>query len=162
MGHLRRVLESLGLEEVTTYLQSGNATFSADRSDRSHLKQRIEGAIVAELGLDVPLILTTGPELADVIEGCPYRTEGDADPTTVHVTFLDPMPPESTWSKIEPKPVGREHMAVGPGVLYMHLPDGMGRATLPAVTAKATRDVVATTRNWRTVLRLSEMLDDRG
>jgi uncharacterized protein (DUF1697 family) len=48
---------------------------------------------------------------------------------------------------------------VGEGVVYMHLPEGMGRAKLPVRLAKATSDVVATTRNWRTVANLAGMVE---
>lgn len=159
MADLRRVVESLGFDEVATYLQSGNVTFGADEPDREDLRKRLEQAIAARFGFEAPLILVSGPELTTVIEACPYRVEGDADPTKVHVTFFEPMPPNDALSKIQTASASPEEMAIGNGVVYMHLPNGMGRAILPGLVARATSKVVATTRNWRTVLALSEMLD---
>lgn len=158
MADLRRVLESLGMTEVSTYLQSGNAVFATERGDTDRLKEGTEQAIAEEFGFEVLVVLVTARQLAAVIACCPYRAQADADPTKVHVTFLEPMPPGEEWSKIDPAAVTPEEMAVGPGVVYMHLPSGMGRAVLPDLVAKRTARVTATTRNWRTVMALAELL----
>jgi uncharacterized protein (DUF1697 family) len=46
------------------------------------------------------------------------------------------------------------------GDVYMHLPDGMGRARLPLLIERSTKrtGIVGTTRNWNTVERLLAML----
>jgi uncharacterized protein (DUF1697 family) len=51
--------------------------------------------------------------------------------------------------------VAPEEMTLVGRDLYLHLPDGMGRAKLPPALGKAM--VPATARNWRTVTRLLEM-----
>ena len=160
MADLRRLLSDLGLDEVATYLQSGNAVFATDRADRVALSEEIEQALSDEFGFDVPTILRSGPEIEAVIVACPYRALADADPTKVHVTFLEPMPPTPTWTRVEAERFAPEEMAQGDGVLYMHLPEGMGRASLPVAVARVTSDVVATTRNWRTVVNLATMLGE--
>lgn len=158
MADLRRILESEGMEDVATYLQSGNAVFAAGRQTRDRVRQKVERVLLAEFGFEVPVVLVTGPELAAVIGACPYRKEGDDDPTKVHVTFVEPMPPADVIAQIDVEAVAPEQLALGPGVFYMHLPNGMGRAVLPDLLARQTTTVTATTRNWRTVLALAEML----
>jgi len=158
MANLRRVLATEGADDISTYLQSGNAVFTIGESDRDVLRGKLEAAIGAEFGFDVPVVLVTADELADVIAVCPYRVQADADPTKVHVTFFDPMPSDEAWSGIDLAAVAPEELAMGPGVLYMRLPSGMGRAVLPGLLAKATSEVTATTRNWRTVIKLADIL----
>ena len=158
MADLRRVLEGEGMESVATYLQSGNAVFETGRQGRDKVKQRIESVIATEFGFDVPVVLVTGDDLAAVIDACPYRKEADADPTKVHVTFVEPMPPDAQIADLDLEAVAPEHFTVDSGVIYMHLPNGMGRAALPDLLAKKLAKVTATTRNWRTVLALSKML----
>lgn len=159
MADLRKLLTDLGFEDVATYLQSGNAVFeSADSAGKT--RDRVEEALAAAYGFDVPTLVRTGPEMRAVIEGCPYRDAADADPTKVHVTFLDPMPPADSWDSVDLASVAPEEMAVGDEVVYLHLPNGMGRAKLPDLLGRAgPKDVVATTRNWRTVLALADMLE---
>lgn len=158
MADLRRVLESEGMEDVATYLQSGNAVFTTGRQSRVKVRQEVEKVIAAEFGFEVPVVLVTGPELSSVIDACPYRKEADEDPTKVHVTFVEPMPPAGMIAEIDLETVVPEDLALGPGVIYMHLPNGMGRAVLPDLVARKTTTVTATTRNWRTVLALAEMV----
>lgn len=158
MADLRRLLSDLGLDDVATYLQSGNAVFSTDRADRAALTGEIERALADQFGFEVPTTLRTGTEIEAVIEACPYRAQADADPTKVQVTFLEPMPPTAIWAELEAERFGPEEMTPGDGVLYMHLPEGMGRAKLPEAVARATAGVLATTRNWRTVVNLATLL----
>ena len=158
MADLRRLLVSEGMEDVATYLQSGNAVFTTARASRDKVRQKVEWVLHAEFGFEVPVVLVTGAELSAVIEACPYRKEGDEDPTKVHVTFVEPMPSADVIAQIDLAAVAPEHLSLGPGVFYMHLPHGMGRAVLPDLLARQTTTVTATTRNWRTVLALAEML----
>jgi uncharacterized protein (DUF1697 family) len=45
MAELRSVLSSTGLEDVTTYIQSGNVVFRSPTTGTPELATRIEGAI---------------------------------------------------------------------------------------------------------------------
>ncbi|MGW2995759.1 DUF1697 domain-containing protein, partial [Streptomyces sp. NPDC001193] len=47
MAELREVLEGLGLTEVRTYLQSGNAVFTSPEKDPAALARELEWAIEA-------------------------------------------------------------------------------------------------------------------
>jgi uncharacterized protein (DUF1697 family) len=152
MPALRQTLERIGLEAVETYVQSGNAVFATTRP-RDGLRAEIEDALAAEFGFEVPAILRTGGEMAHVVAACPYRDAADLDPTKVHATFFDTAPPH--WPDADPG--SAESYTVGDGVLYMHLPGGMGRARLPTLVERAAKGVTTTTRNWRTVVSLAEL-----
>jgi uncharacterized protein (DUF1697 family) len=159
MADLRRLFTNIGFDGVATYLQSGNAVFATERTDRVGLTDEIEKALLAEFRFEVPTILRTGPEMRSVIDSCPYFVQADADPTKVHFNFLEPMPPTAIWDDIEANRFAPEEMAPGEDVLYMHLPGGMGRAKLPDAVARATPGIKSTTRNWRTVVSLAGMLE---
>ncbi len=156
MADLRRVLESSGLEEVETYLRSGNVVFDSKENDRSLLLDRLEGLLAAEFGFDIPMVVVTAEELSRVVDANPYAGPAAADPTKVHVTFLEPMPAPTAWRDVKAQNFGEERFEVGETWIYLHLPNGMGRASLPAALDRAIGDAVATTRNWRTVLRVAQ------
>jgi uncharacterized protein (DUF1697 family) len=158
MTALRRLLEGLGMADVATYLQSGNVVFTTDQTDREAVSRLLYKAIGAEFGFEIPVIVRDEVEMAAVVEACPYRAQADADPTRVHVTFVEPMPAGKTWSGLDPARYAPESHTLGVGVIYMLLPSGIGRAKLPIALARLTKDVVATTRNWRTVVNLAGML----
>jgi uncharacterized protein (DUF1697 family) len=63
MADLRMCFEDLGLRNVGTVIQSGNAYFDAGRGSRAALVARIEAAIGSRFGFEVPTILRTCEEV---------------------------------------------------------------------------------------------------
>jgi uncharacterized protein (DUF1697 family) len=163
MADLREALEGLGFGGVATYLQSGNAVFESDSSDRAGLAGEIGALLADRFGFEVPVILRTADEMEALVELCPYPEQADADPAKVHVMFLEPMPDPKVWDGLDLERHRPEGFTPGDRALYLLLPHGMGRATLPAVLEKVVLPSVATTRNWRTVVNLARMVaGDRG
>jgi uncharacterized protein (DUF1697 family) len=145
MADLRELLASLGYEDVQTYVQSGNAVF---RSGSKPDVKRIE----AELGQDIAVLIRTAKEMTAVVEGNPFLA-GGADPSHLHVTFLDGTPKGS----IEPPAGASEQIAIAGREAYLHFPDGYGRTKLTNAAFEKKLSVRATTRNWRTVTTLAEL-----
>ena len=71
MKDLRGLLEQIGFQSVTTYIQSGNIIFQAnERADA--VQAKIEQEISNKYGFSVPVIVRTGMEFSDMIRNCPY------------------------------------------------------------------------------------------
>ena len=85
MAVLRAVVESLGHADVQTYLQSGNVVFTPARGTRRELGPALARALRDETGLDVPVLVRTGRDLAKLVDANPYPVD---DPTKVVVAFL--------------------------------------------------------------------------
>ena len=102
MAVLRESLATLGYEDVRTYLQSGNAVFSAPGTEPSRLAPVIATALRERLGIDIPTAVLTAAELAAVVKANPFVAEA-ADPTRVVVSFLgSPVPPRSRRRSTSP------------------------------------------------------------
>jgi uncharacterized protein (DUF1697 family) len=71
MKTLRTTFERLGLDDVTTYINSGNVVFSTGRVNRKDLIARIERAIAKDVGFPVAVTLRTGKELAALLDAVP-------------------------------------------------------------------------------------------
>ena len=149
MADLRRLLEGLGYEDVSTVLQSGNAVFEAAKAE----PERIEQAIEAELGFDVRVLMRTHAELQEVVDGNPFGAAVERDAKNVHVWFLD----RSVEPNVDPEVIAPEEIAPGPKVLYVCYPNGMGRSTLSRHVNEKTLGVTATARNWNTVVKLLDL-----
>jgi len=65
MPQLRKLLEAAGFDDVRTYVQSGNIVLSTRRQPAS-TAAACEKLIEAELGLDIPVVVRTRDELAEV------------------------------------------------------------------------------------------------
>lgn len=158
MSELREAVGMAGHPEVRTYLQSGNLVLAAD--DRpAEVAKRIRDVIQESFGLQTAVVVRNEGELRSVIDANPFPGAAADDPTKVHVTFLEPMPPAAAWETVEKDSFRPDEFQVGEGVVYLHLPDGMARTKLPGALERATADSASTTRNWRTVTKLAEMLE---
>lgn len=158
MADLRQVLATEGYGEVKTHLRSGNVVFASDEP-AGLLGDSLRETISSEFGMDVAVVVRTAEQMQAIVDSCSYLAAAEEDPKKIHVTFLDPMPERGVWADVDPDAYAPGEYAVGEGVVYLHLPNGMARTKLPATVEKAARGCTATTRNWRTVTALLEMLE---
>jgi len=165
MADLRRMVASLGFGAVETYLQSGNVVFTG-AGTASGAARAIEARIAGDLGLDVPVIVRSKPQVARILRDNPYAGLG-VDPRTVHVTFLAGPPDDRHRRELGAEaatsgPNGRfgddRFQPVGADV-FVYCPGGYGRTTLNNGYFERRAGRVATTRNWRTVSALAGMVD---
>jgi uncharacterized protein (DUF1697 family) len=153
MPALREVLTGLGHTDVQTYLQSGNAVFTAAEPEPAKVAAQIEERLTRDLGLTTEVILRTAAELQAVIEGNPFEV---GDPTKVSVWFLLAPPPAGWTEGLDLGSFAPEEMRQGARDIYLSLPDGTGRAKLPVALGRRLK-VPATMRNWRTVTNLRDL-----
>ena len=186
MTDLRSLLEGLGLTNVRTYLQSGNAVFDADDDEpAAALATAIETRIGRDIGPRVGVLVLPGEAMADIAASNPFL-EGAAtggstttDTSILHATFLFGSHGEAdfgeatesaycavykaAFTKLElPAADGEEAAFVGAPplatpVVYLKLPHGYGRSKLSNALFERKLGTAATTRNWRTVTALAEM-----
>jgi uncharacterized protein (DUF1697 family) len=180
MADLRALLEGLGLANVRTYLQSGNAVFDAgdNTEPASALATAIEMRIERDLGPRVGVLVLPGESIADVAGANPFL-EGGGDTGILHATFLFGPHGEAdfgeasdaaycavykaAFNRLElPADEGEEAAFVGAPplaapVIYLKLPHGYGRTKLNNGWFERKLGTAATTRNWRTVTALAAM-----
>jgi uncharacterized protein (DUF1697 family) len=153
MAELRSTLESLGLEDVTTYIQSGNVVCRSRTAGTPALASRIERRIRKDFGLDVAVLLRTPTELAKVVKSNPFVRAG-ADPAKLHVVFMDSVPTRKAVAGLDPERSARDEFELRGREIYLHLPNGFGRSKLTIDYFERRLGVRATARNWKTVNKL--------
>jgi len=86
MKSLKALLEELGLGDVTTYLNSGNAIFSSSLSgpDLTHL---LEDELERAFGEKIPILVKTSAEMIAIAESIPSEWGNDEDEQT-YVAYL--------------------------------------------------------------------------
>ena len=161
MRELVSLLENIGLRNVETYIQSGNAIFeSEEEEDGSLLSSRITAAIKESHGFEPYVLLLRPEELENVVESNPFP-EAEPEPKTLHVYFLASSPERPDLDALEGIKGDRERFVLKDGVFYLHAPDGLGRSKL-AAKAEKLLGVPATARNWRTVRKVMKMAKERS
>jgi len=157
MGRLRELLEALGLQDVRTHLQSGNAVFGSELA-QERLEHEIEQAISRELGMDVRVLVRSRDELAAVVDADPFQ-ETATDPSRYLVTFLSAAPSPQVVAGIDPADHEPDRFHLGRREIYLWCPNGLLASELPKAFSDKRLGVATTTRNWRTVTKLSELAD---
>ena|ERR1700728_3656055 len=147
MGELRSLFEALGCTEVSTFIQSGNVLFSSQGPIEPTQLQR---ALAKELLINTAVVLRTPRDLRAVVERNPYQ---HVDPSTLHVGFLAEKPSTVAIGGLETARFAPEECIAVRKELYLHLPNGMARAKLPAYLERRLK-IPITIRNWNTVTEL--------
>ncbi|ACZ43657.1 protein of unknown function DUF1697 [Thermobaculum terrenum ATCC BAA-798] len=157
MQGLAEIMLELGLRDVRTYIQSGNAIFRSDRASTGEIAEEISSAINERYGFAPRVIILTPEELREAVASNPYP-EAESAPTTLHLTFLSSVPEHPDLVKLERLRQAGERFTLRGRTFYFHAPNGVGRSKLFASIERAL-GVPGTARNWRTVCRLLEMVD---
>lgn len=161
MADLRELLEGLGYGEVRTHLQSGNAVFAAPGTPSpEHLAREIEGALAERVGPAAKVLVRTRSELARAIAANPLLEMAAGDHSRLLVTFLSHAPDREIIAELAPAEFEPDVFAIGEREIYVWYPDGVRATKLSNAFWERRLDVVASGRNWRTVTRLLEMMDE--
>ncbi|MFE7748527.1 DUF1697 domain-containing protein [Streptomyces sp. NPDC057428] len=161
MAELRTLLGELGHEDVATYLQSGNAVFRSATGDENTLAAGLERAIEKRFGFPVDCLVRSGAYLAGVADGCPFPA-AELEPKQLHVTYFDQHVDAARYAPLDAEAFRPEEFRLGERALYLYAPEGLGRSKLAVALGRPAlnRGLVATSRNWNTVVRLVEMTRD--
>ena len=158
MQRLRELFESMEFSDVRTYIQSGNVLFQAPVDDATTLAQAIEEQIGKELGVDTRAVLRTSTQLSDIVNAVPFAEQANVK-SKVHVTFLAAVPNFTMAAQLEASQFLPDRFAFGKREIYLDCPNGYGETRLNNAFWERRLKVVATTRSYKTVATLLEMVD---
>jgi uncharacterized protein (DUF1697 family) len=155
MKELVALLEDLDCRNVKTYIQSGNAVFESRERDTSLLSKRIGDGIRNRRGFEPHVLLLGIEEMERAIEENPFP-QAEADPKTLHVSFLASAPENPDLTMLENLKRDSERFALIDRFFYLHAPEGISRSKL-ATNAERLLGVSMTDRNWRTLCRVRDL-----
>ncbi len=158
MEALRRSFESLGYGRITTYLQSGNVVFVPPEDDPETTASHIAAKIREDFGWDVPVLVLTAEKLLAVASRNPLFKKPDIDPAFLHVTFLSSLPLSPDTPALALRCGPGERIVLDGDVVYLYCPGGYGNTKLSNTFLETKLGVKATTRNWKTVTQLLELV----
>src|ERR1700687_5354673 len=92
MEDLRRVVESLGLKNVRTFIASGNVLFETSQTNRDALTRKIEKQLLTAFGHEVPVVLQRIDELKYILRVGPFNKIKSSGYVMMCVTLLPAEP----------------------------------------------------------------------
>ncbi|MEJ7798454.1 MAG: DUF1697 domain-containing protein [Solirubrobacteraceae bacterium] len=157
MADLRALLTGLGLAEVSTLLQSGNAMFASDEQPQA-LARMLEQAIDDRFGMPVRCLIRTGPQLRAVLDAHPLADVA-TDGARMMALFLSDMPSAELLAAHELEAIEPGMIHVGDRVIYHWCPDGIIESFPLSAFVEKKLGVTVTARNWNTVTKLVAKLN---
>jgi len=155
MKDLRVLLESLGCENVQTYIQSGNCVFDSATTVSASISKRIRAAIADEFGFSPMVLSLTAAELSQAIKQNPYDTVNN-EPKCIHFFFLEKTAKNADLDALTTLKHPNEEFLLTKKVFYLFAPDGISRSKL-AAGAEAKLGVGTTARNYKSVAKLADL-----
>ncbi len=160
MADLRAGLESLGLREAKTYIQSGNAVFRSRDEDGVALSGKIADWIEENYHFRPRILILPGDALRRIAAANPFPA-GEENPKNLHLYFLAAPAKSADLKAMDALKSDTENYLLTDTAFYLHAPDGVGRSKL-ATQVERLLGVPATARNWRTISRILELAEELG
>ena len=157
MADLIKTFESIGFENVKTYLQSGNIIFEYNTVDEAKIAEEIKAKISEAFEFSVNVIIRTDDELENIVDNNPFVGKNGIALDKLHVTFLADIPDPEIISNLDINKDETERFEVINREVYLYCPNGYGRTKLTNDVFEKKLNTAATTRNWKTTNRLLEM-----
>jgi len=158
MAELRQVAGDLGWTKPETYIQSGNLLFEASGSG-AKLETALEAAIKQRLGLEIPVIVRSAADWPAYVAANPFPEAGEAETNRLMLLLSKQPPKPDSALAIQERAKNGERVRIAAGAIWIHYPDGAGTSKLTSALIDRLVGSPATARNWRTIIKLSDMLD---
>jgi uncharacterized protein (DUF1697 family) len=160
MDDLSKLYESLGFENIKSYIQSGNVVFQSDILDTTLLANQINDSIQNKYGFEVPVIVLNQSDWKIIAENNPFLERKGIDETKLHVTFLSQKPEVDLFEKLKDGNYKDDEFLVVDKSVYLYCPNGYGLTKLSNTFFENKLKVSATTRNWKTVNELLNIAEN--
>ncbi len=160
MSELREALGEMGLTDVQTYINSGNAVFRAPRQSRAELAKQLEAKLGRTFGLELKIVLLTHSQLSRVAGEAPRGFGAETDRCDV-IFLRAPLTVKRATAAMETKE-GVDRLWAGTGVVYF------ARLTERATSSRMGRVIgkpeyqSMTIRSWVTVTKLLALMERAG
>ncbi len=159
MDALKALYESLGLEQVQTFIQSGNVVFRTKDRAVAPLARRIEDAIEKKYGFRADVLCRTISELRSVVQRNPFAQRPDIHPGKLLVVFLSGNLDNEAREKLLQVKADPEELLADAAELYIYFPNGQARPKLSMAHVEKAHKKAWTGRNWNTVTKLLQIAE---
>ena len=157
MADLKECVESLGLENVSTFIASGNVLFDARSRDAAKLERAIESAVEKRFRLPVKVVVLDRAAYARIIKAIPKAWVGDQT-LRANVAFVRRgTDAKEVVRELEPDAAVEEVKAISGAILWATKRNAVNRSVMRKLIGGAAYKEL-TVRNLNTTLKLQELL----
>ncbi|WNH13503.1 DUF1697 domain-containing protein [Thalassobellus suaedae] len=159
MAELRELLSKSGLENVQTYIQSGNVIFQSSEKSIKALENNIQKSILDHFGFEVPVLVRTPKELKIIFDTCPFP---ETNKENSYFSILHVVPDVNLIIETQEIQYPNEEFVITDDCVYFYSPVGYGKAKCNNNFFERKLKVSVTTRNYKTMLKLLSLSTEIG
>jgi uncharacterized protein (DUF1697 family) len=160
MAELKACVEALGLDDVSTYIASGNVLFESSERDAAKLESKIERALEQKLELPVKVVVLDRTAYARVVKAVPKAWLRDGS-LRANVAFVRRgTDARRVVRELQPDPAVEEVKAINGAILWATKRDSLNRSAMRKLIGGAAYKEL-TVRNLNTTLKLHDLLAAR-
>ncbi|WP_299529585.1 DUF1697 domain-containing protein [Ulvibacterium sp.] len=160
MADLRMLLEKLGFQNITTYIQSGNIVLVAKDKTRKNVEDSIGDGIREYFGFEVPIFVKSKKDFERIITENPFKDKPASEGNRIYFVLLKNAPDQRHITTLEQETYKNQEFSITDTCVHLYCKNGYGNAKLENNLIERKLKVQATTRNLRTMLKLLEMAKD--
>lgn len=154
MVDLRSLCSQMGWQSVATYIQSGNVVFESSQTVEQS-EQALSEGLRKVYALDVPVMVVKGADWLKAIQENPFK---HAEAKKLHLTWLKRHPAPTEINGIKRQLNVPDQFEIVDQCVYLNLKQAYHKTKLNNAFFEKAFATQATTRNWKTILKLGEML----
>lgn len=157
MAELRDLCTDVGWENVSTYIQTGNILFNATGSMPALEKQLAE-AIASRFGHRIHIIVRPAAAWPLYLRLNPFPEESESEPNRVMLALAKKPLPDDAADNLNKYSASGESVAQRTDSLWIHYAGGSAHSKITPTLLDRLAGSPVTTRNWRTVLKINDMI----
>jgi uncharacterized protein (DUF1697 family) len=161
MADLKTSIEALGLENVSTYIASGNVLFESGERGAAKLERKIERAVEERFRLPVKVVVLDRAAYGRIVKAIPKSWVGDAS-VRANVAFVRRgTDARNVVRELQPDSAIEEVKAIKGAILWATKRASLNRSVMRKLIGGAAYKEL-TVRNLNTTLKLQELLAGGG
>jgi uncharacterized protein (DUF1697 family) len=154
MDTLKNLLENAGFQNVRTYIQTGNVFIDSEEVQAASVGFKIKQEIFKVLGLDVPVVMISKSDLQACFTNNSFAMEKECDFKKLYVAFVSKELQGSAINDLKISQFKPDEAQIDGNRIYIKYAIGAGNTRLDQKYIEKKLNVIATIRNWNTVINL--------
>lgn len=158
MADLKVLVSSIDkIQNVQTYIQSGNLIFESEIDDLNKISKKISSYIYKEYKFEVVVIVKNQYQWSQIVTTNPFLKDSSIDTKCLCVTFLSVKPRTENILNLKNVDFTPDMFIIDDQIIFSCFANGIGKSKMNNNVYENKLKTNATTRNWNTMIKLNNL-----